>query len=67
MKTIVDGEQKLSRSSFLKHCICRTTSKQFTAIPHVVKLDEFSDDAHTTAHNHNAPRPKKIAFLQAFA
>ena len=38
-----------------KHCICRTTSKQFTAKPHVVMLYEFMNDAHTTAPNHNAP------------
>ena len=28
---------------FLKHGICRKTSKQFTAIPHVVKLDECGE------------------------
>ena len=46
---------------FLKHCICRTISKQFIARPDVVKLDEFMDDAQTTGTSTLPLDPKKFA------
>ena len=42
---------------FVTQCICRAISKQLTVTPHVEKLDKFTEDAHTTAHNHITPRP----------